>query len=72
MADTRDDWQAWFDRHGPALVLLARAWVPTRADALIAVIVANQTASQYRPNQALTKPRSKAREVWLIATYGTR
>ncbi len=28
-----DDWKDWFDRHGPALVLLARAWVPTRADA---------------------------------------
>src|SRR5215210_6042072 len=33
MADTRDDWEDWFDRHGPALVLLARAWVPTAADA---------------------------------------
>lgn len=33
MANTRDDWEDWFDRHGPALVLLARAWVPTGADA---------------------------------------
>jgi RNA polymerase sigma-70 factor (ECF subfamily) len=33
MPDAGDDWAAWLDRHGPALVLLARAWVPTRADA---------------------------------------
>lgn len=28
-----DDWQFWFDRHGPALVLLARQFVRGRADA---------------------------------------
>ncbi len=28
-----DDWQTWFDRHGPALVLLARQYVCSRADA---------------------------------------
>ena len=28
-----DDWATWLDRHGPALVLLARVRVPTRADA---------------------------------------
>ena len=33
MPDPTDDWASWLDRHGPALVLLARAWVPTRADA---------------------------------------
>ena len=33
MPDAGDDWAMWLDRHGPALVLLARAWVPTRADA---------------------------------------
>ena len=33
MADTRDDWEDWFDRHGPALILFARTWVPTAADA---------------------------------------
>ena len=33
MPDAGDDWAIWLDRHGPALVLLARAWVPTRADA---------------------------------------
>ena len=33
MAGPTDDWATWLDRHGPALVLLARAWVPTRADA---------------------------------------
>jgi RNA polymerase sigma factor (sigma-70 family) len=33
MADRLDAWADWLDRHGPALVLLARQWVPTRADA---------------------------------------
>src|SRR4051812_25900183 len=33
MADARDDWEEWIDRHGLALVLLARTRVPTRADA---------------------------------------
>jgi RNA polymerase sigma-70 factor (ECF subfamily) len=33
MADRPDAWADWLDRHGPALVLLARQWVPTRADA---------------------------------------
>jgi RNA polymerase sigma-70 factor (ECF subfamily) len=28
-----DDWQTWFDRHGGALVLLARQFVGCRADA---------------------------------------
>jgi RNA polymerase sigma-70 factor (ECF subfamily) len=28
-----DDWQIWFDRHGAALVLLARQFVGSRADA---------------------------------------
>ena len=28
-----DDWTDWFARHGAALVLLARQWVPGRADA---------------------------------------
>lgn len=28
-----DDWQTWFDRHGAALVLLARQFVNSRADA---------------------------------------
>jgi RNA polymerase sigma-70 factor (ECF subfamily) len=28
-----DDWRDWLDRHGPALVLLARQWVASRADA---------------------------------------
>lgn len=28
-----DDWQTWFDRHGAALVLLARQFVGSRADA---------------------------------------
>jgi RNA polymerase sigma-70 factor, ECF subfamily len=33
MADRPDAWADWLDRHGPALVLLARQWAPTRADA---------------------------------------
>jgi RNA polymerase sigma-70 factor (ECF subfamily) len=33
MPGAADDWADWLDRHGPALVLLARAWVPDRADA---------------------------------------
>ena len=33
MAGDPDPWQAWFDQHGAALVLLARQWVPGRADA---------------------------------------
>jgi RNA polymerase sigma-70 factor (ECF subfamily) len=33
MPGPTDDWASWLDRHGPALGLLARAWVPTRADA---------------------------------------
>ena len=28
-----DDWQTWFDRHGAALLLLARQFVSSRADA---------------------------------------
>jgi RNA polymerase sigma-70 factor (ECF subfamily) len=33
MPEAGDDWANWLDRHGPALVLFARAWVPSRADA---------------------------------------
>ena len=33
MADLNDDWQSWLDRHGAALVLLARQFVGSRADA---------------------------------------
>jgi RNA polymerase sigma factor (sigma-70 family) len=33
MANTSDEWTAWLDEHGPALVLLARQWVPSQADA---------------------------------------
>ena len=29
----RDDWQTWFDHHGPALVLFARQFVQSRTDA---------------------------------------
>jgi RNA polymerase sigma-70 factor (ECF subfamily) len=33
MAESPDEWAVWLDRHGPALVLLARQWVAPRADA---------------------------------------
>jgi len=33
MADGSDSWTVWLDRHGPALVLLARQWTASRADA---------------------------------------
>jgi RNA polymerase sigma-70 factor (ECF subfamily) len=33
MADTHDPWAVWLDRHGAALVMLARQWVACRADA---------------------------------------
>jgi len=33
MAPASDDWQTWLDRHGAALVLLARQLAPSRADA---------------------------------------
>jgi len=32
-----DAWRAWLDRHGPALLLYARQWCRTRADAEDAV-----------------------------------
>jgi RNA polymerase sigma-70 factor (ECF subfamily) len=33
MTDARDEWAVWLDQHGAALVLLARQWLPSRADA---------------------------------------
>ena len=33
MANSSDEWSVWLDEHGPALVLLARQWVPSQADA---------------------------------------
>ena len=33
MAGGSDEWAVWLDRHGAALVLLARQWVASRADA---------------------------------------
>jgi RNA polymerase sigma-70 factor (ECF subfamily) len=33
MAKSVDEWSVWLDEHGPALVLLARQWLPTQADA---------------------------------------
>jgi RNA polymerase sigma-70 factor (ECF subfamily) len=33
MADGHGDWAGWLARHGAALVLLARQWVATHADA---------------------------------------
>jgi RNA polymerase sigma-70 factor (ECF subfamily) len=37
MVDEQDNWQGWFGRHGPAMVLFARQFVPSRADAEDAV-----------------------------------
>jgi RNA polymerase sigma-70 factor (ECF subfamily) len=33
MTDDPDQWAVWLDRHGAALLLLARQWVACRADA---------------------------------------
>src|SRR6266567_4927337 len=33
MTNARDEWPVWLDRHGAALVLLARQWVASHADA---------------------------------------
>jgi RNA polymerase sigma-70 factor (ECF subfamily) len=33
MAGESDEWTVWLDRHGAALVLFARQWVSSRADA---------------------------------------
>jgi RNA polymerase sigma-70 factor (ECF subfamily) len=33
MANGSDDWTAWFDRHGAALVLFARQWAPDHTSA---------------------------------------
>ncbi len=33
MVDDSGPWTVWLNRHGPALVMLARQWTPTRADA---------------------------------------
>src|SRR5437762_2760410 len=33
MAGGSDEWAVWLDQHGAALVLLARLWVASRADA---------------------------------------
>jgi RNA polymerase sigma-70 factor (ECF subfamily) len=33
MAGARDEWTVWLDQHGAALLLLARQWVTSRADA---------------------------------------
>jgi RNA polymerase sigma-70 factor (ECF subfamily) len=33
MAHDSGQWTVWFDRHSAALILLARQWLPSRADA---------------------------------------
>jgi RNA polymerase sigma-70 factor (ECF subfamily) len=33
MNDAADDWTVWLNQHGASLVLFARQWVPSRADA---------------------------------------
>jgi RNA polymerase sigma-70 factor (ECF subfamily) len=33
MENSSDEWSVWLEEHGPALILLARQWVPSHADA---------------------------------------
>jgi RNA polymerase sigma-70 factor (ECF subfamily) len=33
MAESADAWAVWLDEHGAAMILLARQWTPSRADA---------------------------------------
>jgi RNA polymerase sigma-70 factor (ECF subfamily) len=54
MADEREDWSHWLDRHGPALVLLARQWATCRADA--EDIVQEAVVSCWRSRQRIDDP----------------
>src|SRR5689334_10075346 len=49
-----DDWQFWFDRHGPALVLLARQFVQSRADA--EDVVQEAFVRFWRSRERVTQP----------------
>src|SRR6266852_2130213 len=54
MAGARDDWAVWLDQHGPALILLARQWVASRADA--EDIVQEAFVRFWRSRQRATDP----------------
>ena len=54
MAGAHDDWAVWLDQHGPALILLARQWVASRADA--EDIVQEAFARFWRSRQRATDP----------------
>jgi len=49
-----DDWQSWFDRHGAALVLLARQFVQSRADA--EDVVQEAFVRFWRSRERVTEP----------------
>lgn len=54
MAGARDDWAGWLDQHGAALVLLARQWAASRADA--EDIVQEAFVRFWRSRQRATDP----------------
>jgi RNA polymerase sigma-70 factor (ECF subfamily) len=54
MAGAHDDWAVWLDQHGPALILLARQWVASRADA--EDIVQEAFVRFWRSRQRATDP----------------
>lgn len=51
-ADDDDSWRAWLDRHGPAIVLYARQWTHSRADAEDAMQTAFLNFWQHRTTAA--------------------
>src|SRR6516165_8301277 len=54
MAGGSDQWTDWLDRHGAALVLFARQWVSTRADA--EDVVQDAFVRFWRSRQNVTDP----------------
>jgi RNA polymerase sigma-70 factor (ECF subfamily) len=54
MARGPDPWNLWLDRHGAALLLLARQWVPSRADA--EDVVQEAFIRFWRSRQRVTDP----------------
>jgi len=58
MADQSDPWSVWLDEHGAALILLARQWVPSRADAedVVQEAFVRFWRSRSRTNDAILDP----------------
>ena len=54
MAGDSDQWTVWFDRHLPALILLARQWIPRRGDA--EDVVQEAFIRFWRSRQRVTDP----------------